>query len=476
MTEPATPGSAAKPIGELAAGSSGRTAFSDCGPSGGGPAGLATRRAAVELVHAVLAGRHPLDESLAHHTATGRFSQLAPRDRAHARLIVATTLRRLGQIDAALAVFLTKGLPAERGPLREILRTAAAQLMFLDAAPHAVVSLAVTLAKEDREARRYEKLANAVLRRLGEQAPGLIAAQDAERLNTPDWLWRSWVAAYGEDVARRIARAHLSEAPLDLSVKADAAHWATALEATLLPTGTLRRKLEGRIEDLPGYAEGRWWVQDAAAALPARLLGDVGGKRVLDLCAAPGGKTAQLAAAGAHVTALDLSEARLDRLRANLARLGLEATIVAADATSWLAPEPFDAVLLDAPCTATGTIRRHPDIPHLKRPDDVAKIAGLQTMLLSHAMRLVRVGGTVVYCTCSLQPEEGADRIAALLAADPTISLSPITAAEFGGSPDWITPQGMLRSLPCHDASPAAAASAANGLDGFFAARLVRME
>ena len=373
-----------------------------------GPTGLATRKAAIDVVHAVLAERRPLDESLAYHTDKGSLARLEPRDRAHARLIIATTLRRLGQIDAALSGFLAKGLPEERGKLREILQTAAAQLLFLEAAPHAVVSLAVSIAQRDAKARRYEKLVNAVLRRLSEQGAAIVAGQDAARLNTPDWLWESWSAAYGAETARRIAESHLHEAALDISVRSDPERWARELGGSLLSTGTVRRAADGRIEDLPGFAEGQWWVQDCAAALPVRLLGDVKGKRVLDLCAAPGGKTAQLAAAGAHVTALDISKVRLQRLGQNLNRLGLKAELVVADAAAWTAEEPFDAVILDAPCTATGTIRRHPDIPHLKQTGDVVKLAAVQQALLRHAATLVRVGGQIVFCTCSLQPEEGA--------------------------------------------------------------------
>ena len=435
----------------------------------------------------MLVGHHALDDAIAAETARGSLGRLSPRDRAHARAIVATTLRRLGQIDAVLARFLAKGLPEHRGRLREILRTAAAQLLFMGAPAHAVVSIAVTQAKADHEARRYEKLANAVLRKVAVEGPAIVAAHDlasdAGRLNTPEWLWRSWTSAYGEDVARRIAAAHMIEAPLDISVKSDPDRWARELHAAVLPTGTLRRRLEGRIEELAGYDEGGWWVQDCAAALPVRLFGDVRGKRILDLCAAPGGKTAQLAAAGARVTAVDSSGPRLARLAANLARLGLDAEMIEADAGSWILPSgapPFDAVLLDAPCTATGTIRRHPDIPHLKRADDIAKLAALQDTLLRHAAKLVREGGMLVYCTCSLQPEEGPERIAALLGADPAMRLSPIAAPDVAGIGDWITPEGHLRTLPFQPVSPAppllgADEASAIGLDGFFAARLVRV-
>jgi 16S rRNA (cytosine967-C5)-methyltransferase len=442
-----------------------------------GPAGLATRKAAVDLIYAVLSERRSLDDSLAHHTEKGSLARLAPRDRAHARLIVATTLRRLGQIDAVLAVFLAKGLPEERGRLREILQTAAAQLLFLEAAPHAVVSLAVSLAQRDNKARRYEKLVNAVLRRVSEQGPGLVAAQDAARLDTPDWLWESWTAAYGAETAREIAQSHLSEAALDISVRGDPERWARALDGELLSTGTIRRAAEGRIEDLPGFAEGQWWVQDCAAALPVRLLGDIRGQRVLDLCAAPGGKTAQLAAAGAEVTALDISKARMDRLGRNLARLGLQAELVVADAAVWTPAEPFDCVVLDAPCTATGTIRRHPDIAHLKQAGDVDKLARLQQTLLRHAAAtLVKPGGTLIFCTCSLQPEEGPDRVVQALAENPQLKLSAVAPAEVGGVEPWVTREGYLRTLPSQAPLRRSGEETPElrGVDGFFAARMIR--
>ena len=270
--------------------------------------------------------------------------------------------------------------------------------------------------------------------------------------------------------AAAIAQVNASEPALDLTARDDAAGWTKKLGGRLLPTGSIRLAAQGAVPDLAGYDEGTWWVQDAAAAIPVRLLGDVKGKRVVDLCAAPGGKTMQLAAAGADVTAVDRSAARLARLTDNLARTKLTAEIVAADATAFEGG-PFDAVLIDAPCTATGTIRRHPDIPWLKSEADLAKLASLQTKLLEHAASLVKPGGTLVYCTCSLEPEEGEIQIAALLARDSHWRRRPVTAAEFGGETAMITQDGDLRTLPCHFADPDPRMA---GIDGFYAARLER--
>jgi 16S rRNA (cytosine967-C5)-methyltransferase len=290
----------------------------------------------------------------------------------------------------------------------------------------------------------------------------ILGEQDASKLNTPAWLWQRWIRHYGEENVSRIAAAHLEEPLLDLSVKANAAAWAERLSGSLLPWGTVRLSAKGRIEDIEGYDEGAWWVQDAAAALPALLLGDVKGLRVADLCAAPGGKTAQLAAHGAHVTAVDISAPRLRRLQENLARLNLKAETVQANASEWTPTEPFDAVLLDAPCSATGTIRRNPDIPYLKSEADIAALASVQARLLNHALSLLKPGGQLVYATCSLEPEEGDEQIRPLLAERGDIALKPIKADELGVPPEAIIPQGMLRTLPFH----------ACGMDGFFAARL----
>ncbi|HLN24104.1 MAG TPA: transcription antitermination factor NusB [Patescibacteria group bacterium] len=389
------------------------------------------------------------------------------RERGFARLLVATTLRRLGQIDALIAHCLKDPLPAKASLAQDILRMGVAQLVFLEVPPHAVVDTAVNMAKAAKLT-AHQKLINAVLRRISREGRALADAQDAPRLNTPPWMWQSWSAAYGAATARAIGEAHLHEAPLDISVKGDPALWAGPLEAEILPGGTLRRAAGGQVSALPGYAEGAWWVQDAAAALPARLLGDITGKRVADLCAAPGGKTSQLAAAGARVTALDRSEKRLDRLMKNLDRLDLWAEVVTADAAVWRPDSPLDAVLLDAPCSATGTLRRHPDALWLKHPADIAKLAATQDRLLLAALDMLKPGGTLVYCTCSLQYEEGAERIDALLAGHAPARRIPITAADLGGWSEGVTAVGDLRSLPCHMAEK-------GGMDGFFAARLERL-
>jgi 16S rRNA (cytosine967-C5)-methyltransferase len=422
------------------------------------------RDVALELIGAVLRRKRPLDDAIEESAA---MHQLAGRDRAFARLLVATVLRRLGQIDALIAQCLNVPLAPRAMLVQDILRLGVAQLLFLRTPPHAAVATSVDLA-QSRGFVSHKGLVNAVLRRLSIEGPERIETQDAPRLNTPDWLWQSWSRAYGEPTARAVATAHLKEAPLDLSLRNDAETWGAALEGVLLPTGTLRRAAGGALATLPGYAEGAWWVQDAAAALPARLFGDVAGCDVIDLCAAPGGKTAQLATAGARVTAVDRSARRLERLVANLKRLDLAVEAVGADALSWRPPRPAEAVLLDAPCSTTGAIRRHPDVPHLKSPEDVARLSMVQENLLLAAIDMLRPGGMLVYCTCSLESEEGPERIESLLHSGAPVARIGIEADEIGAEPEWITPEGDLRTLPCHF-------HAYDGIDGFYCARLVKL-
>lgn len=422
---------------------------------------LISRRVALDVLVACLDKGQPLDDALARHDG---FPALDPRDRAFVRLLLATTLRRLGEIDAVLAELIERRLDGPNGAGQQVLRLGVAQLIFLGTPAHAAVDTSVRLI-EGLRLPHLKGLANAVLRRVAREGMALLGDRDPLRLNTPHWLWESWVAAYGEEATRAIAAAHQIEAPLDVTVRGDAAAWAGQLEAERLPTGTLRRRAGGSIVDLPGFAEGAWWVQDAAAALPVRLLGDLTGKQVADLCAAPGGKTLQLAAAGAQVTAVDISQRRMARVGDNLARAGLTAQLVTSDAAKWMPAERFNAILLDAPCSGTGTLRRHPDIAWLKGEDDVRRLTVTQDRLLLHALDLLKPGGTLVFAVCSLQEAEGPARVEALLARRPDVRRHPVQPTELPDLAEAVTPAGDVRTLP-------SMWSERGGLDGFYIARL----
>ncbi len=443
--------------------------------------GLATRRLAAHLIGQVVSAGRPLDDALGDTDRRPHLRDIEPRDRAFAHAIAATVLRRRGSLEMVLATFIEKPLPETAGIAHAALLAAAAQILLMGTPVHAAINLAVEQCQRDRQANRYAKLANAVLRRIARDGPALLAKAQTTTLDLPPWLYARWQAAYGEATAYAIATASLAEAPLDVTVKdrAAASEWAGRLGGRLLASGSIRlAPAHARVEDLAGFAEGAWWVQDAAAALPCRLLGDVAGLEVADLCAAPGGKTAALAAAGARVTAVDRSAGRLQRLEANLARLGLAETVTVAvsDVADWRPERTFDAVLLDAPCTATGTIRRHPDILHLKREADSARLAELQSRLLDRAAALAKPAGLLVYCVCSLEPEEGPDIIARFLAANPDFARVPIDPSELGGetATQWLTPDGDLRTLPCHRVTALDDPEPLFGMDGFYAARLRR--
>jgi 16S rRNA (cytosine967-C5)-methyltransferase len=429
------------------------------------------RAVALDLLGSVLDRASPLDAALAQSNA---LAELSPRDRAFARLLVTTALRRRGQIDAAIDEKLSRPLAKRQHQVRNALRLGVAQLAFLGTPAHAAVDSSVNLVRQRGRA-GMTGLVNGVLRAIDrDSAKSLAATPEAEQRNTPDWLAESWRAAYGADTTAAIMAAHSAEPPLDFTLAPGepADLWAERLEAQILPTGSLRRSSGGKVSELNGFAAGAWWVQDAAAALPARLFGDLAGRRAIDLCAAPGGKTAQLAAAGAKVTAVDISAERLRLVSENMDRLGLAAETICTDALDFTPDAPADAVLLDAPCSSTGTIRRHPDIAWLKSPDDVAAAAKLQRRLLRAAVAMVAPGGTLVYAVCSLQPEEGPAQIDALLADAADIVRAPVAGGELAGlgdlSPRAITPDGDVRTLPCHFAD-------AGGLDGFYIARLQRI-
>lgn len=403
-----------------------------------------TRGAAFDLLSGVLDRLRPLEEIL------DSLPAMEPRDRAAAHRLAATVLRRLGTLDAVIEPFLRKEPP---DPVRHVLRIGAAGLLLLGTPPHAAVATAVALARS-RGLAPFAGLVNAVLRRVAQTGAQAMAGLDSPRLDTPPWLWSSW----GSN-ARSIAIAHQHEAPLDLTVRPGEPSPAGGEE---LPTGSVRFPPGTRVAEVPGFETGGMWVQDAAAALPARLLSPNPGERIADLCAAPGGKTAQLAASGAEVTAVERDPARLERLADNLRRCGLHATLVQADAAEWDPGVRFDAVLLDAPCSATGTIRRHPDVARIKRPRDIASLTRAQDKLLAAAVRLLRPGGRLIYAVCSLQPEEAAPRIATVRG----LRSVPFTTEELALLPEARTPEGFLRTHP-------GLWPERGGIDGFFAARLV---
>jgi 16S rRNA (cytosine967-C5)-methyltransferase len=438
-------------------------------PPAPAPPGLAARVAAGRAVAEALTLARPLDERLAAGLGL-RAGGLDARDQALARSIATVALRRLGTIRKALARRMEKGMPKRGGALEWTLIVAAAQILFLDTPDHAAVDLAVKAARAEPASAPFAALANAVLRAIARERDEILASSDPLDDDTPAWLAQRWRAAYGEDAARAIAAAHRSEPTLDISVKSDPSGWAERLGGVVLPTGSVRLDTHQPVAELKGYAEGEWWVQDAAAALPARLIRPRSGMRIVDLCAAPGGKAAELAAAGAEVTTVDRSAERLKLLAANFERLRLASEIVVADAIAFDAP-PFEGVLLDAPCTATGTIRRHPDVAWIKRPSDLPPLVRLQAQLIDKAVALARPGGTIIYCVCSLEPEEGEAQIAAVLRRNPDVRRLAIAAEEIGGLSQCLTPAGDMRTLPCHLWSDNPRRS---GLDGFFAARLIK--
>ncbi len=361
-----------------------------------------------------------------------------------------------------------KGWPRKCGTLEWILIITAAQILYLDVPDHAAVNSCVQAVRLDPAAAPFAALANAVARNITRQKESIETTDPF--IDTPGWLATRWRKTYGDDIATAIADIHRREAPLDITVKQDVEAWALTLQGDVVDTGSIRLRVHTPVPELPGYHDGMWWVQDAAAALPARLIRAEAGERVADLCAAPGGKTAQLCATGAQVVAVDRSAERLKRFTINLERLGFTAEAKVADIATFQAP-PFDAVLLDAPCSATGTMRRHPDVGWTKRASDIPVLAALQAKMLDRAATLVRPGGRLVYCVCSIEPEEGEMQIAALLRRNPDLSRSPIAADEIDGMARFLTPLGELRTLPHHAARQDPLLP---GLDGFFAARLIR--
>lgn len=430
---------------------------------------IPVRMAAIDLFDQIAFDAITLDRAFAENQ---KFLGLNTLDRALARMIVTTGIRRLGQIDDIIQMCLAD--PTKRPEprlLETLLRLSVAQIVFMNIPDHAAVNVAVNLA-EAMGLKRQKGLVNAVLRRVAREGKDRTTRQDIARLNLPDWMIEDWIKNFGKRIGLDIAYTLMGEAPLDLTLKNpnNAPEIAETLNGKLLANGTLRlRQASGSVENLPGFADGTWWVQDAAAAMPVQMMGDITGKTVIDLCAAPGGKTAQAATRGAKVTALDRSTARLDILRTNLNRLSLtdQVDLVEADGTSWQPATPVDIVLLDAPCTATGTLRRNPDIALHRTPDDVLRMTAVQARLLNNAAKMVKPGGMIVYAVCSLQTAEGEGQIENFLKRHPDFTLSPLQADEIGGFDMMINKNGCLRALPIH-------LDKLGGIDGFFAARLIK--
>ncbi|MEM6650224.1 MAG: RsmB/NOP family class I SAM-dependent RNA methyltransferase [Pseudomonadota bacterium] len=423
--------------------------------------GLPARGAALDLLRLTRRGRS-LDEAL---TICRSFNDLEGADRAFARQLASTVLRRQGSLDEVVAAYLDRPLKANQHELRALLRLAAAQIVLLEVPPHAAASTAVDLARERQELRPFAKLVNALARRMAESGADTLEKLPP-RVDTPGWLWRQLQRAYGPKKTADMALAHRQEPPLDMTVKELSSRdgLAVAIGASAVGPVSLRRTMGGRVEELAGYEDGSWWVQDVAATLPARLAGDIEDKMVYDLCAAPGGKTLQLAAAGAKVTAVDISPHRIERLHENLTRTGLSARVEEADILQWRPREKADVVLLDAPCTATGTIRRNPDLLWQKKEEEVDILSKLQDRMLGHALTLVKPGGLLIFATCSLLPEEGELRVEAALKRHDRLARVPVTPEEVGDLP-VINKDGDIRCLPSFLKDQ-------GGMDGFFVSRL----
>jgi 16S rRNA (cytosine967-C5)-methyltransferase len=432
--------------------------------------GLAARRAAARLLAAVIDAKTSLDGLTDHDNGHPQFLALDMRDRSLVRAILTTALRYRLTIEALISARLDRPLPGNAHSLSHILHVATAQMLFLDVPDSAAVDLAVTHAKADPRTARFAALVNGVLREIARRKERALPAALAKTIDTPIWFYERLVAAYGEDLAQQIAAAHRTEAPIDLTVKSDADGWAEKLGGIVLPTGGVRlENVDGPVTQLEGFEEGEWWVQDAAASIPAQMLGNIDGLRVADLCAAPGGKTAQLAHAGARVTAFEISPNRAKRLASNLERLKLDAEVIVTDLFDFEPAEKFDAILLDAPCSSTGTVRRHPDVPWTKGPQDIEKLAGLQARMLARAATLVKPGGRIVFSNCSLDPIEGETLYGEFLASHPGAQTDPVTADELPFAAAFLTDQGALRTTP---AGFDLGTPARSGLDGFYAARI----
>ncbi|EAU42001.1 hypothetical protein FP2506_16249 [Fulvimarina pelagi HTCC2506] len=431
--------------------------------------GLKARQVAAKLLGAVIEQQTSLDGLTDPDHGHPHFRQLEARDQGLVKAILLTALRFRGTLTQEIAARLDRPLPSNATALNHLLHVAAAQIRFLDVPDSAAVDLAVTAAEADPRTRRFKGVVNAVLRRMTRELGGAEVTTEPA-IDCPNWLLERLIAAYGEPRAKAIAAAHRMPAPIDLTVKTDPEAWAERLGGQVVsgPSIRLDATTQGSIASLDGFAEGKWWVQDASAALPVRLFGDLTGKTAADLCAAPGGKTAQLVLSDATVTACEASKSRAKRLVANLTRLAHDAETLIGPFQETLGDRTFDAVLLDAPCSSTGTLRRHPDVGHTKSLDDVRRLAEVQRKLLDAAANHVAPGGTLVFSNCSIDPIEGEELVKAFLAERKDFTRRPIEPTELPGFDKAVTSDGDLRTTP-------EMLSAIGGIDGFYASRLQRV-
>ncbi|MFD0916714.1 RsmB/NOP family class I SAM-dependent RNA methyltransferase [Pseudahrensia aquimaris] len=449
--------------------------------------GLAARVAAAQVLTRVIDDKRGLDGLLDTRHGPQAYRDLSEQDQGLVRAIVTTALRHRGEIDYAFDRLMDRKPPKKARHLHHTLHVAAAQILFMDVPESAAVDLAVTSLSQEPRSVRFSSLGNAVLRRMAREGGKLFSRMDAgarAKLNMPPWLWSRLKKGYGQERAEKSALMHMIEPVLDITVKENPENWAEKLGGVVLAGNSIRTGRKGSISEWEGYEDGAWWVQDFAAHLPVHLMGNVAGKRVLDLCAAPGGKTAQLIAAGANVTAVEQSHDRLERLALNLKRLGMGADLVQADMMEWQPALPFDCVLLDAPCSSTGTIRRHPDVQWTKSKEDVAALAELQAAMVRRAADFLQPGGQLLFSNCSIDRTEGEDVVAALIKDMPSLKLQPFSADDVFGRAELVNGQGTVRTLPCHldQVEPPEAGDgealdprAYQGMDGFFAARFERI-
>lgn len=435
---------------------------------GSGKPGLETRIAATKLLSAIIDKKTSMDGLTDPKGGNPAFLALSQQDRLLVKAILLSVLRHYQTIDAFIDKLLDKPLPHGAVSLRRIIEIGAAQIIYLDVPDHSAVDLAVEQANADPRNKRFAKLVNAILRRMSREKKKRMPGFQHKIVNLPPWFYDRMIAHYGADRARDMADLMSEPAPIDLTVKSDAKGWADKLGGVVLADHSIRlEKLDGPIQSLEGFEAGQWWVQDVAASLPARLFGDLTGQRVVDLCAAPGGKTAQLILAGAKVTALDRSKSRLNRLQENLDRLQLQADLQMSKMEEFKPDALYDAALLDAPCSSTGTMRRHPDIVWTKNADDITYLAGVQKQMLAHAIKLVRPGGLIVFSNCSMEPEEGEHMMEAFLDEyESDVSRESPDPTLIKGFEHAITEHGFIRTTPEFKINQDPDLI---GLDGFFA-------